>query len=61
MSAPKNNIPSQNLIRIIQKRLSDITFDNEKLLKIIQSLDANKVRGYDAISFKMLMLSSPTP
>ena len=44
-----------------ENRLSDITFDNEKLLKIIQSLDANKVRGYDAISFKMLMLSSPTP
>ena len=33
-----------------ENRLNDITFDNEKLLRIIQSLDANKAHGYDGIS-----------
>ena len=33
-----------------ENRLNDITFDNEKLLKIIQSSDANKAHGYDGIS-----------
>ena len=42
-----------------ENRLNDITFDNEKLLKIIQSLDANKDHGYDGISIRMLKLSSP--
>ena len=41
-----------------ENRLNDITFGNEKLLKIIQSLDANKARGYDGISIRMLKLSS---
>ena len=41
-------------------RLNDITFDNEKLLKIIQSLDANKAHGYDGISIRMLKLGSPS-
>ena len=42
-----------------ENRLNDITFDNEKLLKIIQSLDASKAHGYDGISIRMLKLSSP--
>ena len=28
-----------------EKRLNDITFDNEKLLKIVQSLDGTKLTG----------------
>ena len=43
-----------------ENRLNDITFDNEKLLKIIQSLDANKAHGYDGVSIRMLELSSPS-
>ena len=43
-----------------ENRLNDITFDNQKLLKIIQSLDANKAHGYDGISIRMLKLSSPS-
>ena len=43
-----------------ENRLNDIIFDNEKLLKIIQSLDANKAHGYDGISIRILKLSSPT-
>ena len=43
-----------------ENRLNDITFDNEKLLKIIQSLDASKAHGYDGISIRMLKLSSPS-
>ena len=42
-----------------ENRLNDITFDNEKLLKIIQSLDANKAHGSDGISIRMQKLSSP--
>ena len=44
----KNNstLPKSNTYHS-EKRLNDITFDNEKLLKIIQSLDANKDHGYD--------------
>ena len=41
-----------------ENRLNDITFDNEKLAKIIQSLDPNKAQGYDGISIRMLKLSS---
>ena len=37
-----------------ENRLNDITFDNEKLLKIIQPLDANKAHGSDGISTGML-------
>ena len=56
----KNNstLPKSNTYHA-EKRLNDITFDNEKLLKIIQSLDANKDHGYDGISIRMLKLSSP--
>ena len=43
-----------------ENRLNDITFDNKKLLKIIQSLDANKSHGYDGVSIRMLKLSSPS-
>ena len=43
-----------------ENRLNGITFDNEKLLKIIQSLDANKAHGYDGISIRMLKLGSPS-
>ena len=43
-----------------ENRLNDIAFDNEKLLKIFQSLDPNKPHGYDGISIEMLKLSSPT-
>ena len=42
-----------------ENRLNNITFDNEKLLKIIQSLDTNKAHGYDGISLRMLKLRSP--
>ena len=42
-----------------KNRVND-TFANEKLLKIIQSLDVNKAHGYDGISIKMLKLSSPS-
>ena len=56
----KNNstLPKSNTYHA-ENRLNDITFDNEKLLKIIQSLDANKDHGYDGISIRMLKLSSP--
>ena len=40
--------------------LNSITFDNEKLLKIIQSLDASKAHGYDGISIRKLKLSIPS-
>ena len=43
-----------------ENRLNGITFENEKLLKIIQSLDAKKSHGYDGISVRMLNLSSPS-
>ena len=56
----KNNstLPKSNTYHA-ENRLNDITFDNEKLLKIIQLLDANKAHGYDGISIRMLKLSSP--
>ena len=43
-----------------ENRLNDITFDNKKLVKIVQSLDPNKAHGYDGISIRMLELSSPS-
>ena len=43
-----------------ENKLNDFTFDKEKLLKIIQSLHANKAHGYDGISIRMLKLSSPS-
>ena len=43
-----------------ENRLNDITFDNEKLLKIIQSSDASKAHGYGGISIRKLKLSIPS-
>ena len=43
-----------------ENRLNDINFENERLLKIIQSLDTNKVHGYDGISIRILKLRSPS-
>ena len=54
-----STLPKSNTYHT-ENRLNDITFDNEKLLKIIQSLDANKAHGYDGISIKMLKLGSPS-
>ena len=54
-----STLPKSNTYHT-ENRLNDITFDNEKLLKIIQSLDANKAHGYDGISIWMLQLSSPS-
>ena len=53
-----STLPKSNTYHT-ENRLNDIIFDNEKLLKIIQSLDANKAHGYDGISIRMLKLSSP--
>ena len=54
-----STVPKSNTYHA-ENRLNDITFDNEKLLKIIQSLDANKAHGYDGISIRMLKLGSPS-
>ena len=43
-----------------ENRLNGITFENEKLLKIIQSLYANKSHGFDGILIRMLKLRSPS-
>ena len=58
---PQNNdtVPKSNTYHT-ETRLNDITFDNEKLLKIIQSLDASKAHEYDGISIGMLKLISPS-
>ena len=55
----KNNstLPKSNTYHA-ENSLNDITFDNEKPLKIIQSLDAKKDHGYGGISIRMLKLSS---
>ena len=57
MNFSANNVSLQNKSTLAttntyhtENRLNDITFDNEKLLKIIQSSDANKAHGYDGIS-----------
>ena len=52
-----NTLPKYNICHA-ENMLNNITFDNEKLLKIIQSLNANKAHGYDSISIRMLKLSS---
>ena len=54
-----STLPKSNTYHT-ENRLNDITFDKEKLLKIIQSLDANKAHGYDGVSIRMLELSSPS-
>ena len=54
-----STLPKSNTYHT-ENRLNDIIFDSEKLLKTIQSLDANKAYGYDGISIRMLKLSSPS-
>ena len=54
-----STLPKSNTCHT-ENRLNDIIFDNEKLLKIIQSLDANKAHEYDGISMRMLKISSPS-
>ena len=54
-----SSLPKSNTYHT-ENRLNDITFDDEKPLKIIQSLDANKAHEYDGISIRMLKLSSPS-
>ena len=54
-----STLPKSNTYHT-ENRLNDITFGNEKLLKIIQSLDANKAHGHDGISKRMLKLGSPS-
>ena len=54
-----STLPKSNMYHT-ENRLNDITFDNEKLLKIIQSLDANKAHGYDGILIRILKLGSPS-
>ena len=54
-----STLPKSNTYHT-ETRLNDITFDNEKLLKIIQSSDANKAHGYDGILIRMLKLGSPS-
>ena len=58
---PQNNstLPKSNTYHT-ENRLNDFIFDNEKLQKIIQSLDASKAHGYDGISIRMLKLCSPS-
>lgn len=51
--------PKSNTYRT-KTRVNDTTFDNEKLLKIIESLNANKAHGYDGISIKMLKPIRPS-
>lgn len=41
-----------------KNRLNDITFDNEKPLKIIQTLDVSNAHGYDAISARIPKLTN---
>ena len=54
ISLPKSNTDHT------ENRLNVIIFENEKLLKIIQSSDANKAYGCDGISIRMLKQSSPS-
>ena len=54
-----STLPKSNTYQT-ENRLNDITFGNEKLLNIIQSLDATKAHGYDGISIRMLKLISPS-
>ena len=51
-----STLPKSNTYHTENKQ-NDIIFDNEKLLKILQSLHANKAHGYGDISRRMLKLS----
>ena len=52
-----STLPKSNTYHT-ENRQNDIIFDNEKLLKILQSLHANKAQGYGDISRRMLKLSA---
>ena len=54
-----STLPKSNTYHT-ENRLNDITFDNEKLLKITQPLYTTKGHGYDCNSTRILKLSSPT-
>ena len=54
-----STLPKSNTYHT-ENGLNDIAFDNKKLVKIIQSLDANKAHGYYGISIRMVKLSSPS-
>ena len=51
-----STLPKSNTYHT-ENRQNDIIFDNEKLLKILESLHANKAQGYGDISRRMLKLS----
>ena len=60
MSASQSNsaLPTSSTYHT-ENRLNDIIFDNEKLPKIFEPLEANKAHEYDGVSVRMLKLSSP--
>ena len=41
-------------------RLNDISFNYDKILEVIESLDSNKAHGHDSISVTMLKVSCPS-
>ena len=41
-------------------RLSTVDINSKKILKLIQSLNSNKVHGHDGISIRMLNLCEPS-
>ena len=43
-----------------ENRLNDINFSYDKILKVIQSLDPNKVHDHDGVSVRMLKLCCPS-
>lgn len=56
---PSNStLPKSNTYHT-ENRLSDSIANNDKIMRIIQSLDLNKVHEYDDISVRMIKLSSP--
>lgn len=42
------------------KRLDSVTFDSDKVLSIIRSLDVNKAHGWDNVSIRMLKICDET-
>ena len=42
------------------KRLNDINFNHDKILRVIRSLNPNKAHGHDGPSIRMLKLSCPS-
>ena len=43
-----------------ENRLNDINFSYDKILKVIQSLDPNKVHDHDGVSVRILKLCCPS-